>query len=101
MDDKSQETPLFLSPKVIRFTHNSIYNTFRDGRRVFDLADQLEAYPQSIAQVPTIRVVYHRGCYWSLDNRRLFAFKVADLDRVPVTIETKVTVHSIVNVNRE
>lgn len=33
---------------------------------------------------PTIRVVEHNGNLYSLDNRRLTAFKAAQLDDIPV-----------------
>jgi hypothetical protein len=46
-------------------------------------------FPQvDVSSIPTIRVVQDEGddIYWSLDNRRLWAFKAAGLKSIPVSI---------------
>lgn len=65
-----------LDPQEIRFTHNTVYPAFKDGRRLNDTIDGLRQGFIQIEDIPKIRVVFFKGCYWSLDNRRLLVFKV-------------------------
>ena len=66
----------------IRFTQNNISPATRAGLFLDDLAQEIEnGFFRGY-----IRVVEYEGNLYSLDNRRLAAFKLLDID-VPVLIE--------------
>jgi hypothetical protein len=64
-------------PNKIRFSQDSIKNTFRDGRSIQDLVDGLKSGHIKPEDVPAIRVVERNGQLVSIDNRRLAAFREA------------------------
>jgi len=73
-----------------RYLHTSINFVFTDGRTIYSLASKLAEGKIGVDEVPTIRVVCEetyddRTLYWSMDNRRLWAFKAAGLKCIPVT----------------
>lgn len=72
------ETKL-LDPALIRFTQASCSVRFRDGRSVEALIADLKAGRISAEQLPPLRVFVLNGAIWSLDNRRLHAFKTTGL----------------------
>jgi senataxin len=59
----------------IRFTQQTVSPYFTDGNTVEELAQQLAIGEISAADIPSIRVVKYKNQLWSLDNRRLRAFK--------------------------
>jgi RHS repeat-associated protein len=65
-----------IDPSRIRFSQDSISPTFGDGRTVADLTAQLRA-GRSAGAVPPIRIVHRNGKVYTLDNRRLKAFRDA------------------------
>jgi hypothetical protein len=77
----------FVNPMRVRFSQNSISPTFKDGRSVQGLADDLASGAVSPSDVPAIRLVERNGTYFTLDNRRLEAFQRAGLD-VPYRLAT-------------
>eukprot|EP00468_Gymnochlora_sp_CCMP2014_P003573 CAMPEP_0167752630 /NCGR_PEP_ID=MMETSP0110_2-20121227/7246_1 /TAXON_ID=629695 /ORGANISM="Gymnochlora sp., Strain CCMP2014" /LENGTH=276 /DNA_ID=CAMNT_0007638269 /DNA_START=509 /DNA_END=1339 /DNA_ORIENTATION=- len=77
---------LRLSPAEIFFSNSSIKSEFSDGNCIFELAKDLEYGIVSAEDIELIRVVRVDGCFHSLDNRRLKAFKLAGLDSIPVQI---------------
>lgn len=90
-----------MNPLVIRFTQDSIDADFRHGTHsgqrldaTIDAMLQDEANPDDI---PMITVVRHDGHVFSLDNRRLFVFRVLamrrGLSQVPVRIVPKSSVN--------
>jgi filamentous hemagglutinin len=77
----------FMDPASILFTQNTISTTFSDGRSVEGAVHDLRSQGADPAvDVPIIRVVHSNGSYRSLDNRRLYTFKAANLRCVPVHI---------------
>jgi len=70
--------------KKVRFTQNTISPKFRDGRCVRALAAELRSNPAKAQDLPKLQVFSHgsSGTLYSLDNRRLFAMKVAGIGRV-------------------
>ncbi len=68
-----------IDPKLVLFSQNTCSATFRDGRSVLDLIASLKAGAANVAEIPALRVFLHNGAIWSLDNRRLYAFKEAGL----------------------
>ncbi len=73
--------PLFLA---LRFTQDTVSSNFSDGGTLTDVVNQLRRGQLSPDDFPTIRIVEHNGKLYSLDNRRLAAFKAAQLDEIPV-----------------
>ena len=73
-----------LNPKDIRYTQDSISNKFSNGVKVDDLIDSLKAGTVTPDDIPAIRVAKINEKIYSLDNRRLFAYKTAGIKSVPV-----------------
>ena len=71
----------------IRFSQNSMKSTFSEGGPVSDLATGLKNGSVSVSSIPPIRLVARDGGYFTLDNRRLWAFQEAGLD-VPYRLAT-------------
>ena len=63
----------------MRFSQASIKNQFKDGASVQDLAQALMDGTVGVENVPPIRLVRRDGKLFSLDNRRLEAFRRAGL----------------------
>lgn len=61
--------------------------TFRDGRSIDTLAEGLRHGHIHPHDIPAIRVFEHGGKLFTLDNRRLEAFRRAEVD-VPVRVAT-------------
>uniref|UniRef100_UPI003F49333C hypothetical protein n=1 Tax=Pseudonocardia sp. CA-138482 TaxID=3240023 RepID=UPI003F49333C len=69
-----------INPASVRFTQDDIGGNFRDGRTVKDLVEGLRNGSVDPAKIPMIRLVEKDGKLYSLDNRRLAAFKEAGVD---------------------
>ena len=76
-----------LNPQSIRFSQASIKTTFRDGTSIDELAIDLQSGRISTRDVPPIRVFAWQGILFTLDNRRLEAFRRAGVD-IPVRVDT-------------
>lgn len=77
----------YFDPREIRYTQDCIYPAFKDGTRIRWLSNNLDWGVCKIDQVEPIRVmISNRGIIWSLDNRRLWAYKCANLSFVPVIV---------------
>ncbi len=70
----------FIDPKLVRYTQSSASEYFKDGRSVMDMAESLRKGALTPESVPPIRVYEADGMLWSLDNRRLAAFELAEVD---------------------
>ena len=70
-----------VDPSQIRFSQDSIRDTFKDGRTVQDLVTGLKNGSIRPEDVPPIRTVEINGQLISIDNRRLAAFREA---RMPI-----------------
>jgi hypothetical protein len=81
------ESIQLLDPQSIRFSQASIKVTFRDGTSIDDLAEELQSGRLPPHNVPAIRVFEREGKLFTLDNRRLEAFRRAGVD-VPVRMAT-------------
>ncbi|KAJ1557630.1 hypothetical protein HK096_006191, partial [Nowakowskiella sp. JEL0078] len=69
----------------IQYTQDSISQFFQDGRSVKKLAKHLKNGSVSVYDIPYIECfVDENGIWWSNDNRRLWAFREAGLEEVPV-----------------
>src|SRR5437016_2366743 len=67
-----------IDPWTVRFIHDTINKTFRDGRPVDELTSALRIGLVSAKDVEPIRLVNRNGKLYSLDNRRLEAFRRAN-----------------------
>ena len=82
-----EQTIVRMDPHDIRYTQNSIKNIFSNGKykgtRVDDLVDALKAGSVTPDDVPAIRIFKGGDGYvYSLDNRRLYAFKKAGMREI-------------------
>ncbi len=66
-----------VDPRTIRFTQDSIKSTFKDGRSLRGLIDDLKSGKITSDGLPAIRTFERDGKLYSLDNRRLKAFQEA------------------------
>lgn len=76
---KKKKEFVYLSPKKIRYTQDSIASTFGDKTKhgqqgINDTLNELNNGLEK-RNIPMIRVVKHNGDWYSLDNRRLYMFK--------------------------
>jgi hypothetical protein len=76
-----------LNPQNIRFSQASMKVTFRDGTSINDLVEGLRSGRIRPHDVPAIRIFERDGKLFTLDNRRLEAFRRAGVD-VPVRMAT-------------
>jgi hypothetical protein len=82
-----EEEIVWVDPNEIKFINNSISQKFKDGSTIHDLLRQLRNGTTDVSEIPIIRVVdLDQDGLWSLDNRRLWAFKKASLESIPVKI---------------
>ncbi|MFC4860097.1 hypothetical protein ACS8MQ_02995 [Pseudomonas sp. MAHUQ-62] len=73
----------YANPADIRFTQNSVSNTFKDGQSLQATIDGLKSGKISPDDLPPVRVFEKDGVIYSLDNRRLLA---ASQTGVPVKV---------------
>jgi hypothetical protein len=76
-----------LPPHSIRFSQASIKVTFQDGTSIDDLAEGLRSGRIRPHDVPALRIFERDSKLYTLDNRRLEAFRRAGVD-VPVRMAT-------------
>lgn len=68
-----------MNPQLIRFSHDKIKNSFRDGKTIEDLVNGLKNGTIKPSQIPPIRLCNKDGLLYTIDNRRLAAFQQADV----------------------
>ena len=70
-----------IDPKNIRYSQNSISSVFKEsGESVQELADSLKDGSVKPSSIPPIRIVLSEGRIYTLDNRRLWAFRKAGVN---------------------
>ncbi len=69
-----------INPHSVRFSQNSIKGTFKNGISIDDLVNGLKNGTIDPKDIPPIRLTERNGQLFSLDNRRLEAFKRAGVD---------------------
>lgn len=77
-----------IDPFEVRFSQNSIRAEFKDGRSIDSLANDLQAGRVKPDGVPAIRLIERDGKLYTFDNRRLEAFRRANLS-VPYRMATQ------------
>jgi hypothetical protein len=75
-----------LDPKDIRFSQPTVSPNFKNGKSVSDLINDLRSGKISPYDLPPIQVVQRGGKLFSIDNRRLLAFNIAGIEKIPVEI---------------
>lgn len=73
----------YANPQDIRFTQDSVSNTFKDGQTLQSTIDGLKSGKISPNDLPPIRIFEKDGAVYSLDNRRLLAASEAG---VPIKV---------------
>lgn len=78
---KKKKTTIKLSPDEIYYTQNSINRTWgmstdHANESIYELLRKLQNGTIDVSDIPPIRVVKHSGKWYSLDNRRLYIFKL-------------------------
>ncbi len=68
-----------INPQEVRFGQSSIRATFRDGGTIDDLAEGLRDGTVDAESIPPIRLFEREGKLFTLDNRRLEAFRRAGM----------------------
>ncbi len=76
-----------MNPNSVRFTQESVRYRFKDGSSIDDLADALRNGRIRPEEVPPLRLVEIQGSLFTLDNRRLVAFRRAGQE-IPWTMAT-------------
>jgi hypothetical protein len=66
-----------MNPYQVRFSQDSIKYQFADGTTIDDLAAQLKSGNVQAHDIPALRLVEKEGLLYTLDNRRLEAFRRA------------------------
>jgi hypothetical protein len=89
----ASSAPSSINPFHVRFSQDSISANFKKGGSVQGMADALANGRLNINEVPPIRIVERNGKLYTLDNRRLEAFRRANAD-VPYRIATPEEVRS-------
>jgi len=79
--------PDFISPEEVRFSQESIKGLFKAGGTIEEMAEGLKNGTVAPAGVAPIRLVEKEGQWFTLDNRRLEAFRRAGV-LVPYRIAT-------------
>jgi hypothetical protein len=82
-----------IDPFSVRFSQRSVRRTFRDGSTIDELAEGLRSGGVSPESISPIRLVNRGGTYFTLDNRRLEAFRRARVD-VPYRLATEEEIES-------
>ena len=67
---------LRVDPFAVRFTHDRISPSFRDGTPLDSTIIQLLEGKLWHKKIPSIEIVEHQGKWYSLSNRRLYVFRV-------------------------
>ena len=72
-----------IAPSEIRFSQDSIYNTFGDntfhaGQFIGETLDDIVRDPDTVDRIPNISVFNIRGKWFTSDNRRLWVFQKAE-----------------------
>jgi hypothetical protein len=69
-----------IAARSVRFTQDSISANFKNGTSVMQLGEDLANGTVSATDLPGIRLFEQDGDLYSLDNRRLLAGQMADVD---------------------
>ncbi|CAK9073151.1 unnamed protein product [Durusdinium trenchii] len=87
---KGQEMPpgiRLLRVTDIAFTQKQVNDSFsHEQRPILELIESVLSGAAHPRDIPLIRVAWHQGQFWAIDNRRLFCYKHCRLERLPVEV---------------
>ncbi|XP_076824816.1 uncharacterized protein LOC143470521 isoform X3 [Clavelina lepadiformis] len=93
-----------LKPSEIRFTQDSIAMYFQNGEAINNVCERIALGELNIDDFPKIEVVPLDEFYFSLDNRRLYMFRVLEIlgvtARVPVIFKNPTTDRKLTTINK-
>jgi hypothetical protein len=92
-----------VNPKDLRFTQDSIAVYFQSPhKRIDDTVDMIVSKKLSPKRFPMLSVVRYQGILWSLDNRRLWVFRKAQVEKITVLLDPDFESHPrIVNLKSD
>lgn len=73
----------YVTSKDIKYTQDSISSKFSDGTTIEETINGLKNGTINPKSIPEIRIFEKNGQIFSLDNRRLYAFKEAGINDIP------------------
>ena len=76
-----------MSPRDIAYLNSSIKREFRDGISIYDTMNALKNGCIDTDDIPAITVVEYKDVTYSLNNRRLWAFKESGVEDIPVIVK--------------
>lgn len=82
---EGEQQELYL--RQLRYSQDSIKGLFQDGRPVAQMRRELHSGEKAVGDIPTIAAIVHQGHVYTVDNRRLWAFKHCGVPhdmRIPV-----------------
>mmetsp|Transcript_47672 Transcript_47672/g.132934 ORF Transcript_47672/g.132934 Transcript_47672/m.132934 type:complete len:106 (-) Transcript_47672:360-677(-) len=82
VEEPSGPKTISVNPQKLMYPQDGISAWFSCGRSVMEAVEQLRSGEVCVEDFPPIKVVQYRGELWSMDNRRLFAFKEAGITEV-------------------
>lgn len=69
----------FVLPSEVRFTQDSISGAFRDGTSLLATVVELASREIEKRDIEMVRIVWHNGAWYTLDNRRLACFRLLEM----------------------
>lgn len=80
--NNKQVTMVFISidPNIIYFTHSKIKKCFSTGKLIDETYHEIKTGKTKISDIPLITIYCIDGKYYSLNNRRLYLFKMLKKD---------------------
>lgn len=69
-------TIIKLDPSIIYFTHSKIKPCFSTGKPIMETYQEIATNKINATDIPIINVYYVNDKYYSLNNRRLYLFKM-------------------------
>eukprot|EP01084_Bolivina_argentea_P247627 414262_1 len=74
----------YLNVKDIRYSQDTISDTFGDGKSLKRTIDTLKSGKIKPENIKQIRVGRYNGHYTTIDNRRLYCFKQSNIKKIKV-----------------
>ena len=88
-------------PSLIRFTQRRVSSRFRNGQPLAELACRIAQCIVRVNDIKMIRIVYHEGHWFSLDNRRLAVFRLLEFTGLIRSIPVKRIMQPVIEWNRK
>eukprot|EP01084_Bolivina_argentea_P273856 466611_1 len=81
------EVDQYMSPGEIAYLNSSIKNTFSCGTPIQVTMEGLKSKQIAVEDIPAVHVVKYKDVVYSLNNRRLWAFKNSGIGKIPVILK--------------